>query len=122
MPPSTKPNKRQLGTKYEKMAAAYLKKPELGYKLLEANYRCFFGEIDLIAKDKDTVVFCEVKYRQNGRQGNPLEAVNYRKQQIIYKCAMNYMTFIYKKEAPCRFDVIGFQGDQICHIKNAFQG
>ena len=120
MTENSRPNKRRLGTKYEKLAAAYLQKQ--GYEVVETNYRCFFGEIDLIAKDKSTLVFCEVKYRTNASRGNPLEAVNHRKQQIIFKCAMNYLTFKCRREVPSRFDVIGFQGDKICHIKNAFQG
>ncbi|MCL2864282.1 MAG: YraN family protein [Lachnospiraceae bacterium] len=113
-------NKRKLGAKYEKVAAAFLEKQ--GYEVIKYNYRCFFGEIDLIAKDADMLVFCEVKYRKNASLGSALEAVNYHKQQIIVKCAMQYLMARYEKEIPCRFDVIGVQGTQICHIKNAYQG
>ena len=113
-------NKRKIGTKYEKMAGAFLLKQ--GYEILFYNYRCFFGEIDIIAKDEDTLVFCEVKYRNVSKGGNPLEAVDYKKQQILFKSAMNYLNFEYKADSLCRFDVIGFVGDEILHVKDAFQG
>jgi putative endonuclease len=113
-------NKRQIGTEYEKLASAFLEKQ--GYEILCFNYRCFFGEIDIIVKDDDTLVFCEVKHRSSDTLGNPLEAVGVKKQQIIYKCAMNYLSYEYKDEVPCRFDVIGFVGDEITHVKDAFYG
>jgi putative endonuclease len=114
----TKENRRQLGAKYEKMAGEFLEKQ--GYEILCYNYRCFFGEIDIVAKEGETLVFCEVKYRRKDTGENPLEAVNYKKQQTIYKCAMNYLRYEYKGEVPCRFDVIGFVGDEMTHIGNAF--
>ena len=128
----TKENKRQVGTKYEKLAGAFLERQ--GYEILCYNYRCLFGEIDIIAIEDGTLIFCEVKYRSSSLGGNPLEAVDVRKQQVIYKCAMNYLSFERlnpkkksdlhksKEEIPCRFDVIGFMGDEISHVKNAFGG
>ena len=128
----TKENKRQVGTKYEKLAGAFLERQ--GYEILCYNYRCFHGEIDIVAIEDETLVFCEVKYRSSSLGGNPLEAVDARKQQVIYKCAMNYLSFerlnlgekskLHKSkgEIPCRFDVIGFVGDEISHVKNAFGG
>ena len=131
----TKVNKRQIGSKYEKLAGAFLERQ--GYEILCYNYRCFFGEIDIVAKDDETLVFCEVKYRSSSTRGNPLEAVDAKKQQILYRCGMNYISFESedtrnhtrssehcqrKEEVPCRFDVIGFIGDEICHVKNAFEG
>ena len=98
-----------------------------GYTVLDYNYRCFFGEIDIVAKDKDTIVFCEVKYRSSLDKGNPFEAVDYRKQQIIYKCAMAYLAQVYKGDKPSRFDIIGCtdnkeDGVSFIHLKNAFWG
>lgn len=66
-------NKRQIGTLYEEKAARCLQ--AAGYEILERNYRCRAGEIDLIAKDHDFLVFVEVKYRENASMGTPLEAV-----------------------------------------------
>jgi putative endonuclease len=123
-------NKRQVGTKYEKLAGAFLEKQ--GYEILCYNYRCFFGEIDIVAKEGETLIFCEVKYRSSSVGGNPFEAVDPKKQQIIYRCAMNYLSFedtnsensqdMHGREIPCRFDVIGFVGEEIYQVKNAFHG
>ena len=113
-------NRRQIGTDYERAAAYYLE--QLGYIVLEYNYRCRTGEIDLIAKDGDCLVFCEVKYRFDSRKGSPLEAVGVRKQKTIFRCAMCYLTERRLGDVPCRFDVIGIEGGKVTHIKNAFEG
>lgn len=113
-------NRRKIGADYERMAGEYLE--QLGYTVLEYNYRCRAGEIDLIARDGQYLVFCEVKYRADARAGSPLEAVDARKQQTIFRCAMFYLTVHHMQDIPCRFDVIGIQGGQVAHIKNAFTG
>ncbi len=113
-------NNRSVGTAYERAAGAFLE--EKGYRILEYNYRCRAGEIDLIAEDEEYLVFCEVKYRKTDAKGNPLEAVDLRKQQRIYRCALHYMTVHGKIDYPARFDVIGIKGKEFLHIKNAFQG
>ena len=114
-------NKRQLGTDYEERACDFLS--GLGYEILCRNYRNKKGEIDIIAKDEGVLVFVEVKYRQNHSYGYSAEAVDNRKQMIIYRVAEGFLA--YKKEfygMPCRFDVIGFDDGNINHIKNAFGG
>ena len=114
-------NKRQLGTDYEILACKYLE--DKGYKIIERNYRCYKGEIDIIAKDGDYIVFVEVKYRTKNSFGYSAEAVNVHKQQIIYKVAQNYLCRYYKNiEPPCRFDVIAIDDMNINHIFNAFGG
>lgn len=113
-------NKRKTGSVYEQAAGYYLE--QQGYLILEYNYRCCLGEIDLIARDGEYLVFCEVKYRQNRRKGSPLEAVDTRKQQTIFRCARYYLTERQVPECACRFDVIGIEGDRIILIKNAFEG
>ena len=70
-------NKRAVGSRYEEETAAFLQKN--GYRILEKNFRDRRGEIDLIAKDGRTLVFVEVKYRKNARNGYPEEAVDTRK-------------------------------------------
>ncbi len=102
------------------MAAAYL--IEKGYQLVECNYRTSYGEIDLIMRQGSTIVFCEVKYRASDAYGDPLEAVNKRKQRKISHVAMlYYMTHGYSQNTQCRFDVIGIYGDEsIVHLENAF--
>lgn len=112
-------NKRQTGTSYEIKAEEYLLKK--GYKILERNFRNRSGEIDIIAKDGEYFCFVEVKYRTTNDFGNPLEAVDYRKQNQIRKVAMYYLMKNKLSEwTPCRFDVIGFEGEKMTHIENAF--
>ena len=112
-------NKRQLGQEKEEMACLYLENN--GYKILENNFRCKIGEIDIIAKKDMCLVFVEVKYRSSNKYGYSIEAVNKKKQITIRKVAEFYVTTRYKKsDIMCRFDVIGIDGDNITHITNAF--
>lgn len=112
-------NKRQTGTSYEIKAEEYLM--QKGYKILEHNFRNRTGEIDIIAKDGEYFCFIEVKYRTTNDFGSPLEAVDYRKQNQIRKVAMYYLMKNKLSEwTPCRFDVIGFEGEKMTHIENAF--
>ena len=112
-------NKRAIGSRYEQRAIAYLE--ENGYKIITSNYHCKKGEIDIIAEDGEYLVFCEVKYRTNEGSGNPLEAVNIKKQKTISKCALYYlMEQGIMDDVSCRFDVIGILRDDIFLIKNAF--
>ena len=114
-------NKRSIGQKYEKLAEDYL--IEQGYEILERNFRVRSGEIDIIAREGRYLVFLEVKYRSGNRNGTALEAVDYRKQQIIYRIARIYLyQNKYPANQPCRFDVVGITGNRIQHVKNAFGG
>ena len=117
---SAERNKRRTGTRYEQAAGFFLE--QIGYEVLEYNYRCRFGEIDIIAKDGICLVFCEVKYRSGREKGSPLEAVDNRKQQRIFRCASHYLAGRGLEDVPCRFDVIGIEGTAVTHIKNAFTG
>ncbi|WP_122643358.1 YraN family protein [Luxibacter massiliensis] len=111
-------NNRRTGTSYEQAAGYYLE--QSGYVILEYNYRCLVGEIDIIAREGEYLVFSEVKYRRDQRKGSPLEAVDARKQKILYKCADWYLAEHNLMDIPCRFDVIGIQGSGIVHIRDAF--
>lgn len=114
-------NRRQKGFQYEKLAAAYLQSQ--GYQILEHNYYCHPGEIDLIAKDGRYLVFVEVKYRSSGISGSALEAVDARKQQRINRCAQVYLKHHgISFETPVRFDVVAVDGTRVTLIKNAFGG
>lgn len=112
-------NRRQIGTKEEALAAAFLEKQ--GYQILERNFRCRLGEIDLIARDGSALVFIEVKYRRNAAFGSPAEAVNRKKQQTICRVA-DYYRMIHRisEYQPCRFDVAAIQGTAIEVIQDAF--
>ncbi len=92
-----------------------------GFEILQLNYRCFLGEIDIIAKDGQYLVFCEVKYRENQTKGGSLAAVNKKKQRKLYQCASHYIMVNSIKETACRFDVIGIDRNRVMHIKDAFQ-
>mgnify|MGYP000131579510 CR=1 FL=1 len=88
---NVKQNNRSVGAVYEQAAGYYLE--QNGYELIEYNYRCRDGEIDIIAKDGDCYVFCEVKYRSGRQAGNPLEAVDQRKQKKRFfgvRCTIRY--------------------------------
>lgn len=113
-------NTRKTGREKEELAEEYL--CQQGYKILEKNFYGRFGEIDIIAREGDTLVFAEVKYRKSERLGNPLEAVDARKQKRICRTALYYFAKHHISDStPCRFDVIGIIGDDITHIKNAFE-
>lgn len=111
-------NRRNTGAQYEQMAGKYLE--HQGYEILEYNYRGRNGEVDIVAKYEEYLVFVEVKYRKNDDKGYPLEAVSLAKQRTICKCAVCYMREHYLDQIPVRFDVVGILGDQIQVIPNAF--
>lgn len=111
-------NKREKGTEYEAVAAQYLK--ERGYEIICLNYRCRIGEIDIIAKDGEYLVFVEVKYRRNERMGSPFEAVDFRKQQKILKVSQWYLVEQRIGDVPIRYDVVGILDKDVKLIKNAF--
>ena len=110
--------KKFLGRAGEVRAADFLKKK--GYKILKKNYKTHLGEIDLIAKDGDTLVFVEVKTRISDDYGSPSEAVNFKKQEKYYKVATEYLVREKLMDSPCRFDVVEIENGQINHIFNAF--
>ena len=115
-----KENKRETGTIKENLAAQYLTRQ--GVKILEHNFRCRQGEIDLIGRDGSYLVFFEVKYRKTARNGMPAEAVGYAKQQKIRYTAQFYLySRRYRENMPCRFDVVSILGDQISWIRDAFE-
>ena len=114
-----KENKRETGTRKEELAADFLTRH--GVKILDRNFRCRQGEIDLIGRDGRYLVFFEVKHRKTDRNGMPAEAVGYVKQQRIRYTAQFYLyNRRYQEDMPCRFDVVSILGDQITWIRDAF--
>ena len=101
------------------MAASYLKKNSI--TILEMNFRSKSGEIDIIGKDNDYLVFFEVKYRNSSQMGSPKEAVDYRKIKKICRVS-DYYRLIHRldESTPIRYDVISIKGEDIEWIKNAF--
>lgn len=116
-------SRQRLGKSGEQLAAKYLKKN--GYKILIQNYRCKFGEIDIIAKGSGVLVFIEVKTRSGTTHGSPAAAVNARKQRQISRAAQYYLAEHSLFDSPARFDVISILYDgsslsSIDHINDAF--
>ncbi len=112
-----------LGRFGEDLARKQLK--ECGYRILTTNYRCPLGEIDVIARDGDVLVFVEIKTRKNKSLGLVKEAVTIRKQRQISKVALAYMKSHNLWEGKARFDVVAvglLDGKkEIEIIKNAFE-
>ena len=109
------------GKTSEIIASNYLKKK--GYKIIKTDYKNKIGEIDIIAKDKNYLVFVEVKARMSRKFGDPLEAINVEKQNKIRAVATMYLMQNKLMETNCRFDaiaVLGEMDEDICHIENAF--
>ena len=112
-------NRRALGKAYEEKAAAFLE--SRGYEILERNFSSPGGEIDLIARAGQYLVFVEVKYRADASKGNPLEAVGPAKQERVRRTAAWYlMKKGISQEVPCRFDVVGILGKEIVLVADAF--
>ena len=115
--------RQKFGEEGESIAARYLIKR--GYRILERNYRTKLGEIDIIAKDKDTIVFVEVKSRRSWQFGNPKGAVTPQKQRKISTVALYYLKVNNHSNAKARFDVVAVTATrdkpQIEIIKNAFE-
>lgn len=104
------------------MALRFLKKN--GYRILQRNYVCKMGEVDIIAKEKDTFVFIEVKTRRSTTFGPPQLAVDQKKQGQLSKAALHFLKEKNLEEAKARFDVVaillGSKGEEIELIRNAF--
>jgi len=97
-------NRKALGRKGEEAAAHWLESQ--GFCILEKNFRCPRGEIDLIARDGDQLVFIEVRSRSSASLGSPEESVNRRKQQRITAVARHYLACFHRDIETVRFDVI----------------
>lgn len=115
-----KRNLRELGTEKEEEAIAFLKAQ--GYRILCHSYRCRFGEIDVIGEEDGYLCFIEVKYRRDPlASGFPEQAVDLKKQRVISRIAMFYLTYVKKDlSVPCRFDVVALEGEEIRLHRDAF--
>ncbi len=111
-------NNRAVGAKGEQTAWDFLQ--QKGFSLLAKNFSCALGEIDLIAKDKQYVVFIEVKFRSGTAYGYPREAVSKAKQKTIRQVAMFYIQKNNLTNRDFRFDVVEILNDEINHLVNAF--
>lgn len=112
-------NKREKGKLYEEQAASYLERQ--GFVLLDKNFACRQGEVDLIGIHENCLVFVEVKYRRDGGCGQPEEAVGGAKQARICR-ASDYYRLTHQRESlmQVRYDVVAVCGDQVRWHRNAF--
>ncbi len=117
---------QETGRLGEKLASAYLR--QHGYKIFETNYRCAHGEIDILARQKHTLVFVEVKCRRNRDFGLPVEAVTAAKQKKMVAAACYYLQTHPQEKDNWRIDVVSIELDQnnqpfeISVIENAVGG
>lgn len=110
------------GKKGEDVAVAYL--ISKGYRIIERNYTCPFGELDIVAKDGDMVVFVEVKSRKSEYFGDPQAAVGREKQKKISRVSLQYLKEKHFYPCNARFDVVAIKmlpsGNTVELIQNAF--
>jgi len=116
--------KKETGKQAERYAERYLKRQ--GLKLVERNFHCRGGEIDLIMQDGKGLVFVEVRFRKTQHYGGALASVDWHKQQRLLRAAQYYLQRLAPKEPPCRFDVVAVapgSGNELSvdWIKNAIE-
>jgi putative endonuclease len=115
--------RKQTGNKGEDLAADYL--VAAGYRIVGRNYRCPFGEIDIVAEEGKTLVFVEVKSRRNDAYGSPQTAVGLEKQKKLSRIALHYLQEKRLGHRPARFDVVAVKllpaGNEVELIRNAFE-
>ncbi len=111
---------KKIGDQAEDYACDYLQKKNIA--ILQRNFRFKTGEIDIIAKDKNTILFIEVKFRKSIHFGEPFEFVTPQKQHKIIQTAQLYLQKNNKlADHDCRFDVISIHNDKLTWLKNAFE-
>jgi putative endonuclease len=114
--------RKHTGKKGEDLAADHL--VDAGLKIIERNYRCPFGEIDIVAEEGKTLVFVEVKSRRSDAYGSPQTAVGREKQKKLSRIALHYLQENRLSHRPARFDVVAVKllpsGNEIELIRNAF--
>ncbi len=122
-----RPGGTALGARGEAIARRYLQR--LGYRCLEAGYRSWVGEIDLVMLDRRQLVFVEVKTWRAAEAGEgPADSVDHRKQWQLTRCAQEYLTRYRLWNLPARFDVVAIvldpgrcHPDSITHYRSAFE-
>ena len=111
------------GQRGEDIAVAYLKSK--GYRILQRNYKCLFGEVDIVAKDGNTIVFVEVKSRKSEDFGDPQTAIGWEKKKKISRVSLKYLDEKHLYSCDARFDVVAIKmlpaGNEVELIQNAFE-
>lgn len=110
-------NTREIGAFYETAVCEYLQKH--GIVIMERNFRCRQGEVDIIGRDKNCIVFFEVKYRKTDSYGDAIQTVPYHKQKRICRCA-DYYCMTHAWISQIRYDVVGITDTRMEWVQNAF--
>ncbi len=113
------PATTERGRQGEDAAVAYLR--AAGYAIVERNYRCKLGELDVIARDGDVLCFVEIRTRSRADRGSALETVGAAKQRQVARVAAHYLAARRPKAMSMRFDVLGITAGQLVLIKDAFR-
>lgn len=116
--PTRLSHKQEQGRQWEDAALAYLQRH--GLVLIEANFRCKLGEIDLILRDGDTLVFVEVRQRAAGSQVSAAASIGPAKIRRILRAAQFYLQG-FRRMPPCRVDVVAIDGEHVEWIRNAIE-
>ena len=114
----------EAGKRGERLACEELAR--LGYAIIATRHRTRYGEIDIVARDNDVIVFVEVKARRSARRGTAAEQVTFHKRRRIAAMALDYLAWTRSLNVRCRFDVVAIDrfetaGQTIRLIKDAFQ-
>ena len=109
----------EVGATGEDRAADHLVRN--GFRIVERNYRCKLGELDIVARDGSTLVFVEVRSRRDAEFGSALDAINVHKRRKVTKVAMFYLARRQPKFREARFDVVAITGPELVHIKDAWR-
>lgn len=102
--------RKEFGNNGEELAATYLQNK--GYNLLQKQWRCVFGEIDIVCEQDQTLVFVEVKSRRDDSYGYPEDSVTRTKRKHLAACAEEYLVEFHKGDVPWRVDVVAIEFDQ----------
>jgi putative endonuclease len=92
-----------------------------GLRIVERNYRCKVGELDIVARDHDVLVFVEVRSRRSTEFGSALDAISWHKRRKVTRVAMAYLAARKPRFVEARFDVVAITGEELVHIKDAWR-
>lgn len=109
----------EIGTEAEHRAARFL--VAHGYTIVARNFRTRFGELDIVARDGDTLVFVEVRRRSSADFGHAAESVNALKRARVSKQALRYLAIARPAFSTARFDIVAITGDEITLIRDAWR-
>jgi putative endonuclease len=109
----------EVGARGEDRAVRHLARH--GYRIVERNYRCKVGELDIVARDGSVLVFVEVRSRRDGERGSALDAVTWHKRRKVSRVAMVYLAQRRPRFEQARFDVVAITGAELVHIKDAWR-